>query len=178
MSLFVQNGKPLAWTAIVVLFSATGSLCLVSCKNDRVASRGGDASVSISLSRVTHVDEAQEFREVRRVNLLPRGVSDYFHGGMADPGEDFNTTDIGGPNLPRSQLLVAAVSRQYCVVSYVTGGLTIRFRMTVLETSDGVVKVIFDGPGGDRTISGLKEMLETGNLKNELTSKRPQGDVP
>jgi hypothetical protein len=147
------------------------SICLTSCNDHpKVKTNGEDGQVSINLNAVTHSNQAQMFTEVRQVSLLPRAVLDHFGHGIADPGQDFNKTDVQDIHDPKPshQLLVAAVSKQHCIVSYVTGGIRIRFEMTIFDLSNGSARVIFQGAGGDTSIRGLKATVETAQMRNEL----------
>lgn len=95
---------------LLIALSFSGS---VGCKNAKPATKNSiDTGVAtINLSAVTKSNQTQTFREVTRASLLPKAVLDQF-GGMADPGQPFNSTDIGN-ELPMQQLVVAAVSDQY-----------------------------------------------------------------
>lgn len=153
------------------------SVCLTCChENPQPGLRKEEDPVSINLSTITRSDQTRTFTVVRQVSLLPAAVLNYFKVvGMANPGQAFNLSDIGSAatspdHLPGTQLLVAAISKQYCIVSYIAGGFTVRYRMEIFDLSDGKAKVIFDGPGGDHTLHGLKETIESGAAHNELVS--------
>jgi hypothetical protein len=96
-------------------------------------------------------------------------VLDQF-GGMADPGQPFNSTDIGN-ELPMQQLVVAAVSDQYCIVSYWHGGITVSFQTEIFELSGGSATLIWLSVGqGGLNFRDLKEMVESGRMHNDLGS--------
>ena len=88
------------------------------------------------------------------------------------PGQPFNTTDIDNLNeLPNQQLVVAAVSDQYCIVSYWQGGITLSFETKIFELSGGNAKLIWVSYSqGGLNFQDLKEMVESGRMHNDLDS--------
>ena len=125
---------------------------------------------TINLSAVTRSNQTQTFREVTRASLLPKAVLDQF-GGMADPGRPFNTTDVVDPRLPRQELMVAAVSEQYCIVSYWQGGITLSFETKIFDLSQGRATLVWASYSqGGLYFRDLKEMVESGRMHNDLGS--------
>jgi hypothetical protein len=142
----------------------------VSCHNNlQPNTKEEEGSVSINLSTVTHSDQGQMFSEVKRTGFLPKAVLDQFKGGIADPGQPFNSTDVLDPKLPIRLLVVAGVSKQYCIVSYWQGGRALTLKTTVFEVSDGKAKAIWisDSQGG-LNFRDLKEIVESGRMHNDL----------
>ena len=125
-------------------------------------------TANINLSAVTNSNQTQTFNEVKRASLLPKEVLGQFRG-MADPGQPFNTTDVVDPQLSRRQLIVAAVSKQYCIVSYWQGGISLSLQTTIFELSGGSARIIWvsDSQGG-LNFQDLKEMVESGRMHNDL----------
>lgn len=151
---------------LLIALSFSGS---VGCKNAKPATKNSiDTGVAtINLSAVTKSNQTQTFREVTRASLLPKAVLDQF-GGMADPGQTFNSTDIGN-ELPMQQLVVAAVSDQYCIVSYWRGGITLSFETKIFELSGGSATLIWVSYSqGGLNFRDLKEMVESGRMHNDL----------
>ena len=90
-------------------------------------------------------------------------------GGIADPKQPFNKTDVVDPKLPMRQLVVAAVSEKYCVVTYWQGGIALYFRTDIFELSDRKAKRIWVSQGqGGFTFHDLKEMVESGRMYKDL----------
>jgi hypothetical protein len=81
-------------------------------------------------------DTFQEYRTVRRIPKAvketmaaqgPMSVADQGHRPvfrMADPGQAYQAGDaIQNPRLPWARLIFTAVSRNYCLMSYESGGI-------------------------------------------------------
>ena len=168
LSCYVRNRKALAALLLIALsFSAS-----VGCKNAKPATKNSiDTGVAtINLSAVTKSNQTQTFREVTQTSLLPKAVLDQF-GGMADPGQPFNTTDVVDPKLSMQQLVVAAVSEQYCIVSYWQGGIALSFKTKIFELSGGSATLIWVSYSqGGLNFLDLKEMVESGRMHNDLGS--------
>lgn len=62
------------------------------------------------------------------------------------------------------QLIVAAVSEKYCIVSYWGGGFTFGLKTTIFELSDGKVKRKWVSPGGGLNFRDLKNTMESGRI--------------
>lgn len=130
----------------------------ISVKNSTV-----EGTAIINLSAATNSSKTEVFHEVRHSSLLPSVVIDEF-GGIADPGQQFNTTDVIDRRLPTRQLIVAAVSEKYCTVSYWRGGYTFGLQTTIFELSDGKVKRKWVSPGGGLNFRDLKNTMESGRI--------------
>ena len=144
----------------------------VGCKNAKPATRNSiDTGVAtINLSAITKSNQTQTFREVTRASLLPKAVLDQF-GGIADPGTPFNPTDVVDPKLSMQQLVVAAVSERYCIVSFWQGGITLFFETKIFELSGGSATLVWVSYSqGGLNFRDLKEMVESGRMHNDLVS--------
>jgi hypothetical protein len=120
------------------------------------------------LTAVTSFNEAPVFREVNRANQLPKAVLVEL-GGIADPKQQFNKTDFVDPKLPMRQLIVAAVSERYCIVTYWQGGRALYLRTDMFDLSDGKAKLIWVSQGqGGFPFHDLKEMVDSGRMHNDL----------
>jgi len=128
-----------------------------------------ESTATISLSAVTNSSRTEVFHEVKQASLLPSAVLDAL-GGMADPGQPFNNSDALGSNLPMQRLIVAAVSENYCIVSYWQGGISLlALRTSIFKLSAGRAKRIWLSSGqGGLNFWDLKEMVESGRMKNDL----------
>ena len=112
------------------------------------------------------------FSEVKQASLLPKAVLDQFEGGIADRGQPFNATDVIHRNLPNSMFVAAAVSKQYCIVSYWHGGISLMFRTSIFELSDDRARLIWlSYSQGGSNFRDLKEMVESGRMHNDLDKK-------
>lgn len=132
-----------------------------------------ESTAAINLSAVTSFNQVPVFHEVKRTNELPKPVIDVL-GGMADPEQPFNKTDFVDPKLPMRQLIVAAVSEKYSVVTYWQGGRALYFRTDIFELSDSKAKRFWVSQGqGGFTFHDLKEMVESGRIHNDLISNIP-----
>jgi Tol biopolymer transport system component len=159
---------------IALSFSAS-----VGCKNAKPATKNSidTGLATINLSAVTKSNQTQTFREVTRASLLPKAVLDQF-GGMADPGETSIITDVVDPQ----QLVVAAVSEQYCIVSYWQGVspqatvITRYFETEIFELSGGSATLVWISHSqGGLNFRDLKEMVESGRMHNDLGSGEIDG---
>jgi hypothetical protein len=156
-------------SAALLLISLIISVFL-GCKSAEPTSKNPieRGTANINLSAVTKSNQIQTFNEVKRASLLPKLIVDQF-GGMADPKQPFNTTDVVDSRLPMRQLIVAAVSKQYCIVSYWQGGITLSLKTTIFDLSGESARVIWvsDDQGG-LNFQDLKEMVESGRMHNDL----------
>ncbi len=112
---------------------------------------------------MTNASQTEMCHEVKQASRLPSAVLDKL-GGIADPGQPFNTTDVVDPKLPMRQLLVAAVSENYCIVSYWQGSITLSMETRIFELSAGRVKRIWVSAGGGLNFRDLKETVELGRM--------------
>jgi hypothetical protein len=139
-------------------------------------------STTINLGSVITSAGTQTFHEVDKSSLLPKAVLDQFggpidfnhitahaFGGMADPGQPFNSTDVMDSKDPTRQLVVAALSQQYCLVTYWRGGITLRLQTAIFELSGDHAKVIWISVSeGGLNFQDLKEMVESGRMHNQM----------
>jgi len=127
---------------------------------------------TINLSPVIHSGQTQVFREVKQVTLLPGSVLDQL-GAIADPARPFNATDVVDRKLPMQQLVVAAVSEKYCIVSYWRGGIVLALRTNIFQLSEGKAKLILVSNGqGGLNFRDLKDMVESGRIDNDMSTSK------
>ena len=122
-----------------------------------------EGTATINLSAVTNSSQTEVFHEVKQASRLPSAVLDKL-GGIADPGQPFNATCAVDPKLPMRQLIVAAVSENYCIVSYWQGGITLSMGTSIFQLSAGRVKRIWVSAGGGLNFRDLKETVELGRM--------------
>jgi hypothetical protein len=150
--------------AIAALLSVVG-ICL-ACNVPEVPAKNPavEGTAIINLSAVTNSSQTEVFHEVRHASWLPSAVLDEV-GGIADPGQPFNICDVVvDPRLPRRQLVVAAVSEKYCIVSDWKGGITVRLETMIFELSEGRVKRKWVSIGGVFNFRDLKNTVESGRI--------------
>jgi hypothetical protein len=165
---FTRDQRSTATLLLVLL----GIIVGLGCKKAKPDPKNqADAGTPIDLSAIVGPNQVQMFSEVKRPGLLPKPVVDYFNqsDGIAGPGEDFNLGDVTDGRVPSRMLVTAAVSKQYCIVSYWQGGFKIRFQTDIFELSDGKAEVIWvsDQQGGFN-FRDLKKMVESGRMHNDL----------
>jgi hypothetical protein len=197
---FSESKRKSRLTATVSLILLLGVSACVACSNKtNPAPKNSieEGAAPISLIAITNSNQTQTFNEVRRASLLPKAVLDQFggladpgqpfkldqflrelshghFGGLADPGQPFNVTDDIDPKLPTRQLVVAAVSKQYCIISYWQGGYTLTFRTDIFELSGGSARVIWVSfSQGGLNFRDLKVMVESGRMHNDLPRAHP-----
>jgi len=119
-------------------------LALGACAADRavleglpanVASQIGKRSVEVSPCAVSSIPEpvrraiAGEGREL----------------AMADPGQDWNSGDVGRAGVPTRQLVRAAEAEGTWVVDFWKGGFALTYRVFVVRLTDGEARVLWQG---------------------------------
>jgi hypothetical protein len=123
-----------------------------------------ETTATIDLKAVTNVSESDVFHEVRHVSWIPSVVLDEF-GEIADPGEPFNLGDSGDRRSPGRQLIVAAVSEKFCILSYSEGGIVFTPLQTrVFGLSKGKVVREWVSIGGGLNFRDLKATVESGRF--------------
>ena len=149
----------------------------VGCHNttSRAPETTAPESATINLSAITGSNQTQMFTAVTEARQLPKAVLDRL-GPIASPGQEFNNTDIGDDSvMPSRQLVAAALSRQYCIVSYWQGGIVIWFETAVYELSESQARLIWlsESQGG-LNFRDLKQMVESGRMHNHLADSPPR----
>jgi len=163
----LRNWRRVGTAATAILLITVG-ICL-GCSAPEVPSAPKnlteEGTAIINLSAVTNSSQNNEvFHEVRHVRWLPSAVLDEF-GEIADPRQPFNTTDAVDPGLPMRQLIVAAVSEKYCIVSYSEGGMFfIPLQTRIFELTAGRVKREWVSVGGGLNFRDLKATVESGRI--------------
>src|SRR5438094_468704 len=123
----------------------------------------------IDLSAVGRPSETTVFSRVDQVKLLPQAVRNEF-GGLADPGDSFQSTDvIRGKHLPTRRLVLAGVAEKYCIVHYERGGIGLGFLVAVFELSKDQANIIW--------LSDTRRMAELQEVKTALESGKLINDV-
>ncbi|SRR6266568_5222465 len=126
--------------------------------------------VSIDLSVLAQPHQIVTFNEVRKVDAIPETVLVQFQGGLADPGQDFQSTDvIRGRPLPLRRLIIAGASQRYYILHYERGGIGRSWLLALFELSDGKANVRWVSNTGPMTdLREVKTALESSKNTNEL----------
>jgi hypothetical protein len=150
---------------LVLLLAVTGAVT------------GGEIAHLSSADRSHLLDD--RFRTVLKVAELPPEVLAAFERHtkqspfrMADPGEEFQVTDvIMKPNLPIRRLVFAGVSERYCVVNYESGGIVhvwwvVLFKLSPPEPATAVWVASPDKPGPFKSLDDLRQAVRKGELRD------------
>lgn len=131
-----------------------------------------EGKTNINLSAITGSNQIQAFSEVKQASLLPKAVLGRM-GGLAGPGEPFNATDVIDLILPMRKLVAAAVSQQYCIVTYWQGGIALSMQTAIFELSGNNARMIWlSRSQGGLNFDDLKKMVESGRMHNDLARQR------
>jgi hypothetical protein len=87
---------------------------------------------------------------------------------MADPGQEFQSTDVVmNPSLPTRRLISAGCSSDHCLVHYEQGGIAHFYRVLLVSVSKTTAKVEWNGMSGGPTpnIAELQAQIVSGKIK-------------
>jgi hypothetical protein len=166
------DSRILGFAATLVVVSLGLSACNMDAPTEIHRVRKTEVTINL---RPLGINRSEKFKEVR-ANALPETVLAEMEG-VADAGEPFNASDdILDPGLPRNSLIVAAVSERYCALTYLHGGIGLTFNTMVFELSDVSARPIWHSLGqGGLYLEDLKEMIESGRMRNDLPSGKSSG---
>jgi hypothetical protein len=86
--------------------------------------------------------DVSRFREVYSCTNLPPSLVALCadeHGRIAEPGQEWNPTDVIVKGLPRSRLVWAAIGSDYYVVHFEHGGIEHTFELLIVRMKPKVV---------------------------------------
>jgi hypothetical protein len=103
-------------------------------------------------------------------NLPPPVLRGFTEAGgsrlvIANPGEDFQSTDvIYDSSQPRKRLIFAGVSGEKCFVYYEQGGIAHSYILHLFHFNSNSMKPVWKGycPGGATNLEQLRSSLESG----------------
>ena len=134
------------------------------------ASDGGALSGALR----AHV-QAEQFDIVTSIRGLPLGVRDglqtlFGSGGLdiAEPGAEFQMTDLVNSKLPVRRLVAAGCSiDHHCLVYYERGGVDHTWHVALFHWTPAATKFEFGGtaPGGLATIDAVRKAVLSGAIK-------------
>ena len=137
---------------------------------------GSQAAVPVALSGALrdHVKD-ERFQIVTSIRGLPLGVRDGLQalfGGqaleIAEPGADFQVTDVvGTPKLPVRRLVAAGCSTDHCLVYYERGGIAHTWHVALFHWTPAVTRFEWGGtaPGDLATIDEVRNAVLSGAIK-------------
>ena len=138
---------------------------------------GSQAAPTVALSEALRAHVKNERLEiVTSIRGLPLGVRDGLQAlfgsqalDIAEPGADFQTTDVvGTPKLPIRRLVAAGCSTDHCLVYYERGGIAHTWRVTLFHWTPEATRFEWGGaaPGGLATIDDVRKAVLSGAIKS------------
>jgi hypothetical protein len=155
-----------------LLFAAGLSLWSFVMAANQAAS---DAVLSDALR--AHVKE-ERYGIVTSIRGLPLGVrgalQTLFGSGsleIAEPGEDFQVTDVvADPKLPIRRLVAAGCSNDHCLVYYERGGVAHTWQVVLFHWTPNDTRFEWGGaaPAGLKTIGDVRNAVLSGEIKTRV----------
>ncbi len=112
------------------------------------------------------------FHEVHSTGDLPPAVLALCGDKLAEPGQNWNATDvITDPNLPAKRLIWAAIGGDYYVVHYERGGIAHTYQILVAKLAKGETKpkIVWQAMGGAfKDYAAFLDTLRAGKLDDRL----------
>ena len=130
---------------------------------------------ALSKALRTHLQD-ERFEIVTSIRGLPLGVRDgletLFGSGsldIAEPGTDFQATDVGADReLPIRRLVAAGCSYDHCLVYYERGGLAHTWHVTLFHWTPSATRFEWGGlaPANLATIADVRKAVVSGEVKS------------
>jgi hypothetical protein len=114
---------------------------------------------------------------VTSVRGLPLGVRDALQMlfgsqtlDIAEPGAEFQSTDVIGSELPIRRLVAAGCSLDHCLVYYERGGIAHTWQVALFHWTPKATRFEWGGgaPGGFKTIDDVKSAVLSGAIKSPI----------
>jgi hypothetical protein len=111
---------------------------------------------------------------VTSVRGLPLGVRDALQVlfgsqtlDIAEPGAEFQTTDVIGGDLPIRRLVAAGCSLDHCLVYYERGGIAHTWQVALFHWTPKATRFEWGAaaPGGLKTIDDVRNAVMSGAIK-------------
>jgi hypothetical protein len=125
----------------------------------------------------THVTNDQ-FQIITSVRGLPLGVRDALQKlfgsqtlDIAEPGAEFQATDVVRGGLPIRRLVAAGCAKDYhCLVYYERGGIAHTWQAALFHWTPDATRFEWGGaaPGGFKTIEEVKKAMLSGAIKGPI----------
>jgi hypothetical protein len=140
-----------------------------------VVSASQAPTVALSEALRAHVKN-ERLEIVTSIRGLPLGVRDGLQalfGGqaldIAEPGADFQVTDVvGTPKLPVRRLVAAGCSTDHCLIYYERGGNAHTWHVALFHWTPAETRFEWGGtaPGGLATIDDVRNAVLSGAIKS------------
>jgi hypothetical protein len=142
-----------------------------------VMAAGSQATGAGALSGAlrAHVQD-ERFGIVTSIRGLPLGVRDGLQTlfgspklDIAEPGAEFQVTDVVNPKLPIRRLVAAGCSTDHCLVYYERGGIAHTFHVALLHWTPAATRFEWGGaaPGGLATIDDVRSAILSRRIKGQ-----------
>jgi len=136
----------------------------------------GTSTGALSKALRTHLQD-ERFEIVTSIRGLPLGVRDgletLFGSGsldIAEPGTDFQATDVGADReLPIRRLVAAGCSYDHCLVYYERGGAAHTWHVALFHWTRAATRFEWGGiaRGGLSTIQDVRKTILSGGIKGQ-----------
>jgi hypothetical protein len=138
---------------------------------------GSQAAPTGALSEAlrAHVKN-DRFQIVTSIRGLPLGVRDGLQSlfgsqtlDIAEPGAEFQVTDVIGPaKLPIRRMVAAGCSTDHCLVYYERGGIAHTWQVALFHWTPAATRFEWGGtaPGGFTTIDDVRKAILSGAIKS------------
>ena len=140
-----------------------------------VTGRQATSAVALSEALRAHL-KSERLDIVTSIRGLPLGVRDGLQtlfGGqaleIADPGAEFQVTDVvGTPKRPIRRLVAAGCSTDHCLVYYERGGSAHTWQVALFHWTPSATRFEWGGaaPGGLATIEDVRKAVLSGAIKS------------
>jgi hypothetical protein len=152
------------------LFCAIG----VSLWSAALAGSQGTSTAALPEALRAHV-KAERFQIVTSIRGLPLGVRDGLQKlfgtptlDIAEPGAEFQITDVIGNELPSRRLVAAGCSTDHCLVYYERGGIAHTWQVALFHWTPAATRFEWGGsaPGGLATVDDIRKAVLSGAIKS------------
>jgi hypothetical protein len=160
-------------TRLLFVFAVGVSLCAAVGAGSQTA-----APAALSGTLRDRVKD-ERFGIVTSIRGLPLGVRDELQRlfgsqtlDIADPGAEFQTTDIVvDPKLPTRRLVAAGCTIEYCLVYYERGGRARTWHVGLFHWTPAETRLEWGGtaPGGLATIDDVRNAILSGVIRGPAT---------
>jgi hypothetical protein len=120
----------------------------------------------------------EPFQIVSSIRGLPLGVREELQTlfgsstlDIAEPGAEFQATDVVSPELPTRRLIAAGCSIRYCLVYYERGGSAHTWQVALFHWTPAETRVEWgaNAPGGLTTIDAVRNAILSGTMSGPVT---------
>lgn len=158
----------------------TRLLCAIGVSLWPAVIAGSQVAAPVELSRELHAHvKGERFGIVTSIRGLPLGVRDRLQTlfgtqtlDIAEPGADFQVTDVtGDPKLPIRRLVAAGCSTDHCLVYYERGGIAHTWQVALFHWTPAATRLEWGGlaPRGLTSIDAVRNAVLSGAIKGPIT---------